>query len=264
VIPMDRAFVYTANEAENPHYGVSYFLPAYYHWDKKNKLYYITHLAAQHRSVPGRVVLTKPGLPTTSRKAVLDALSDYGLCGAVAIPADWLEGEPQEFGTQMPSFNFVELINHHNAQSSKSVLAQFLDSQDNNTSLITTTSDDQDEMFVLQLVAIMEDVAALINEKLVPRLIDWNFGTGRNPTVVFRPITDEYRDAMREMFTQIAMATTPHVTPDFLFALEQSVSQAHGLGVDYEGLTAESVVQEIVQEVEVETPPADDRMSSDA
>ena len=237
-IPKDKLFIYTANEEENPFYGVSYFLPAYYHWDKKIKMYYLTHLAAQHRAIPGRAAITKPHLSKEAKQQLANALSQYGVGGAFQLPADWVDSV-EEWGKSMSSFNFMEIINHHNAQMSKSVLAQFLDSQDSNTTLITTTSDDQDEMFVLELSSIISELTSEINETLIPRLIDWNFGSSRYPKVVFRPLTEEQKDAVRSMFSAIVTAQTIHVSPEFLFQLEQEVAQMLGLDVDYESLENE-------------------------
>ena len=52
-VPRETAVYYAHDEAERPFYGVSMFESAFYHYDKKEKLYYIAHLAAQ-RAIPGR------------------------------------------------------------------------------------------------------------------------------------------------------------------------------------------------------------------
>ena len=234
IIPKDKCFVYTANSEENPFYGVSYFLPAYYHWDKKVKIYYLTHLAAQHRAVPGRVAITKPNLPINIQQDITRALSNYGLGASMQFGEDLVESI-DEWGKSQPTFNYVELINHHNAQMSKSVLAQFLDSQDSNTTMINTTSDDQDEMFVLELASIINEIVNEINEVLIPRLIDWNFGTETYPKVEFRPVTQEQKDALVTMFGQLATAPGgADVTPTFMYEIEKEVAQALGIPVDYE------------------------------
>src|SRR3954471_18650984 len=44
-IPRDACVYYAAQEEENRFYGLSYFQSAYYHYDKKVKLYYLMHLA---------------------------------------------------------------------------------------------------------------------------------------------------------------------------------------------------------------------------
>ena len=55
-IPADRAWYFACQEEENPFYGLSFFMPAFFHYDKKQKLYYISHIAASFRAVPARVV----------------------------------------------------------------------------------------------------------------------------------------------------------------------------------------------------------------
>ena len=57
-----------AQEEERKFYGISFFQSAFYHYDKKVKLYYTAHLAAQRAAVGTRVG-TVPQQATKAAKA---------------------------------------------------------------------------------------------------------------------------------------------------------------------------------------------------
>ena len=52
-IRAEKVLVYTHRFEENPWYGRSALATAYYHYDKKHRLYWLAHLAAQFKAVPG-------------------------------------------------------------------------------------------------------------------------------------------------------------------------------------------------------------------
>jgi hypothetical protein len=69
---------------------------------------------------------------------------------------------------------------------------------------------------------------------LMPRYIDWNFGSKKYP--VFKPgkLSDSARKAIKEMFTTVVTASVLNSTPEFVRELEKRVSEDIGLGIDYE------------------------------
>lgn len=235
-IPAHKVLYYAANEEENPFYGVSFFLPAYYHFDKKQKLYYIAHLAAQHRAVPGRVGTLPPGsVAAQDKTAFQKALKDYGLMMAMMLPDGF---NVEELGGHLAQFPWLDIIDHHNTQMSKSVLAQFLDSDENKNALVDFSGSDA-EFYMLLLDAIMEDIESRINNHTIPKFIDWNFGTGLYPAFHFGAVTDQQKQAIRDVFSTLGSATTLQVTPDFMFELERKLAEVLDLELDYDELQAE-------------------------
>lgn len=234
VIAPENSFYFAAQEEENPYYGVSYFLPAYWHHDKKIKVYYLMHLAAQMAAVPGRVGTEPPNASKQQKDAFFRALKDYGLGGALRLPMGF-EFEEHLRKIELPQF--LQIINHHNTMMSKSVLAQ--ESMDmgerENAPLINNVAEASD-VFMQQVVTIMEDFESKVNEMLIPKFIDWNFGSGKYPKWQFADLSSDQRDVIQSIFGAVATSPSVNVTPDFVFELERTMAGELGLTeLDYGG-----------------------------
>lgn len=225
---------YAAQEEENPYYGQSYFIPAWYHYDQKQKCYFITHVAAQFRAVPGRVGTYPAGSSGPQRDKFRKALADFGLAQAMMKGPEYLV---EELGKTQSQFNFVELINHHNQMQSKSVLAEFLDRLDKEAMVDFSTS--EDDMFVMALQSIMSEIEVNVNQHMLPNLIDWNFGTGKYPEFRFALISEQQKKAIGTAFNALAVAPAVQVTPEFIYQLEKQVAAEMGLEIDYDALDDE-------------------------
>lgn len=89
-------------------------------------------------------------------------------------------------------------------------------------------------MFIMMLQSIMGEVADVINQRLIPKFIDWNFGTGKYPTFSWGTFTDEQRRSISLLFDRLATAGAgANVTPEFMAELEKRMSQELGLDIDY-------------------------------
>lgn len=225
---------YAAQEEENPFYGQSYFIPAWYHYDQKQKCYFITHIAAQFRAVPGRVGTYPQGSSGPQREKFKKALSDFGLAQAMMKGPEYLV---EELGKTQSQFDFVALINHHNQMQSKSVLAEFLDRLDKQAMVDFSTS--EDDMFVMALQSIMSEIEVNVNQHMLPNLIDWNFGTGKYPEFRFALISEQQKKAIGAAFNALAVAPAVNVTPEFIYELEKQVAAEMSLEIDYDALDEE-------------------------
>jgi hypothetical protein len=85
-IEPENSIYYACSEEENPFYGVSFFNAAFYHYDKKIKLYYLAHLAAQHRAVGSRLGKYPKTADPVKVAAFRAALADFGLAQSVTVP----------------------------------------------------------------------------------------------------------------------------------------------------------------------------------
>jgi hypothetical protein len=234
IIKPENSFYFAAQEEENPYYGVSYFLPAYWHHDKKIKVYYLLHLAAQMAAVPGRVGIEPPNASKQQKDAFFKALKDYGLGGALRLPMGF---EFTEHMRKIELPQFVEIINHHNLMMSKSILAQeSMDAGERTNAPLIMNGTESADLFVQQVTTIMEDFENQINTMLIPNLIDWNFGSGKYPHWRFADLTGDQRTVMRQVFGALSVSPSINVTPDFVFELEQQVAKELGMEtLDYEG-----------------------------
>lgn len=234
----DSAVYIAMQEEERRFYGYSFFESAFYHWDKKVRLYFVAHLAAQ-RAATGTRVGQLPASPKPEERAqFVKSLSDLGFAQYLAVPDGYSVNLMKE-GTQ---FDFLAFINHHNSQMSKSVLAPFFDEQQGSGGDTTLVDFGQqsDAMFILMLDTIMAEVESFINDKIIPRFIDWNFDSGIYPKFRFGQLTAEQKGVLTDMFKTLAVISTQYqsCTPEFMHEMEKQVAEELGLEIDYESVEA--------------------------
>jgi Protein of unknown function (DUF935) len=235
-IPKETAVYYAHEEAERPFYGVSMFESAFYHYDKKEKLYYIGHLAAQRAAVGLRVGTMVPNAPAEDKNNFVRALAQLGLAQYIALPtADWTV---QTLNESAARFDFLGLINHHNSQMSKSVLAQWFDNEQGGGQGDSTLVDfgkQDDVTYFMMLEGILEEMAQIITDYIFPRFVDWNFGSDKYPKFKWGPLTEEAKAAIQDTFDKLATAgQQANVTPEFMLDLEQRLAEDFGFDIDYD------------------------------
>ena len=205
-IAKETALYYACNEAERPFYGVSMFESAFFHYDKKTKLYYIAHLAAQRAACGTRVGTMKPNPSAADKNNFVKALANLGLAQYIVVPdADWTVNNLEEKG----NFDFLGLINHHNSQMSKSVLAAWFDQDQGagqgDSSLVDFGNQD-DATWLMMLETVLEEIAEVIDSRIFPRFVDWNFGSGKYPQFKWGELTAEQKAAIQDTFDKLAAA----------------------------------------------------------
>jgi hypothetical protein len=244
-IAKETALYYACSEAERPFYGVSMFESAFFHYDKKVKLYYIAHLAAQRAACGLRVGTMKPNPNAADKNNFTQALANLGLAQYIVVPdADWTVVNLKEES----NFDFLGLINHHNSQMSKSVLAQWFDEAQGSgqgDSALVDFGNQDDATWLMMLEGILGDMSEVINHHLLPRFIDWNFGSGKYPEFKWGELTAEQKAAIQDSFDKLAVAgQTANVTPEFMLELEQRMAEELGLDIDYDKIKAEREKQQ--------------------
>jgi hypothetical protein len=247
-IPKDTALYYSHDEAERPFYGVSMFESAFYHYDKKEKLYFIAHLAAQRAAVGLRVGTMVPNPSPNDKNNFIRALSQLGLAQYMVVPsADWTVNSINETSSR---FDYLGLINHHNSQMSKSVLAQWFDAESGagggqGDSTLVDFGGQNDTTFMMMLEGILEEMAEVINNHIFPRFIDWNFGSEKYPQFKWGALTAEQKAAIQDTFDKLAVAgQTANVTPEFMLDLEKRMAEELGFDIDYDKIEADREKQQ--------------------
>ena len=249
-----NAVYYAVQEEERPYYGKSYFEPAFYHWDKKFKLYIIAHIAAQRAAVGTRVGTVPPNAATTDVTAFKRALAELGVAQWMSIPEGFKVDDLKE-GT---NFDYLSYINHHNSQMSKSVLAPFFDDQQGSggDTTLVDFGRQSDAMFLLMLTTIMGEIEEVINQHIIPRFIDWNFGSGKYPMFKFGPLTEERKKALFDMFKILAVAgQSLTVRPELVHEMEKQVGEEFALEIDWD--TVETEMAEAKERAELAGVDAD-------
>ena len=236
-IPKDRSIYAACSEEESPFYGVSYFNAAFYHYDKKTKLYYLAHLAAQHRAVGSRLGRYPESATPRERAAFRAALADFGLGQAMTVPA----GEKwavEDLGKSPGDFPFMDFVNHHNSQMSKSVLAPFLDDAQGGEKSLVDFGGQTDSLYLMLVRTLISEMESLFNDWLIPRFIDWNFGSEKYPKMKFGSFSDEQLRAIHNTFDKLSTAgQSAAVTRPFLLELEKTMAEEMGFDLDYKRFT---------------------------
>jgi len=245
------SFYFAAQEELRKFYGVSFFQSAYYHWDKKNKLEYISHLAAQRSAVGTRVGKVPPGASASQKREFSAALANMALAQYLAVPENFEVEVLKEGG----NFDFIDMINHHNSQMSKSVLANFFDQEQGSGAsggALVNFGGPGDDMFVLMLHAIMDEIASAINYFIIPPLIDYNWPNSKKyPQFTWGTLTDDQQTAVAKMFEKLAAAgQSLTVTPEFMRALEENMSETMGLDIDYGEVDAREEEEKALSEAQ--------------
>jgi hypothetical protein len=230
VMPREKTWVFTCQDEENPWYGVSYFESAYPHYDNKKKLYYIAHLAAQFAAIPGRMGEYPEDADPAEVTAFRQALASFAFNTAMTFPTGYKVTPFSAAG----SFDFLKLIEHHNHMMAKSVLAGFMDTE-NRTVLIENGKEDASaDLFLLSIESLAEDIAESITHHLLPKYIDWNFGSKKYPIFKIGALSDSERDTVADIFKTAMTSSVLNVTPEMVRELEKKMAERLGLDIDYE------------------------------
>jgi hypothetical protein len=191
-----------------------------------------------------------PNAPAADKNNFTQALAQLGLAQYIVLPtADWTV---QTLNEAAARFDFLGLINHHNSQMSKSVLAQWFDTDQGGGSGDSTLVDfgkQDDVTYMMMLEGILEEMAEVINHHILPRFIDWNFGTGKYPQFKWGTLTAEQKSAIQDTFDKLAVAgQNANVTPEFMLNLEERFAGDLGFDIDYDKIKEDrEKQQEIMQ-----------------
>ena len=216
----------------NPIFGRSAFIQAYYHFEKKHKLYYISHIAAQINALRLRRIKVPKDKEDQIQKYT-DLVAKLGFNTTIALPED-IELELLETGNQF--LDILPLIQHHDSQASKSLLAQVIDLGVEGRTGSFNLSDTHLDVFIANLELMGNYIARVFNSVLIPKLIDWNFGTGNYPKVQFRPFDRLVKNQLFEVYTRIVGAANLNASPEFLLAIEKEIANTTGLNIEYEAI----------------------------
>lgn len=200
IIPREKVFLFTFGKEKNWLKGESAFRAAFYHYDKKHRLYYLAHQAVQQFAIPPKVGIAPPKAGQDEIDEAVDSLDALAVNSSVALPNGWDLKTPTIAGRIDP----ITLIDHHNAEMARSVLAHFIMLGSGGSTGSWALSSDQSDMFILALRGLMENIEEHINSYLIPDLIDYNFETPFYPKFRFADLTTSTTNIIKETFSKIA------------------------------------------------------------
>lgn len=230
IIPKEKTLFFNVQSEQNPLYGRSLFEAAWYHYDVKIKWYYISQIAGQFAAVPGRVGSYPISASPLERQRFADALKSFAFNTSVAFPNDY---KVSPFNGSS-SFDFIKNIEHHSHLQSKSVMLQFVDSESRPQLIDNGSRDASADLFIQVLQGLMDDIAETWSNHLMPKYIDWNFGSGVYPQFRFGQLTDSNKDLLQSVFGQVMVSSVLNCTPEFVRQVEEKMTARLGLDVNYE------------------------------
>jgi hypothetical protein len=238
----EKSLIYTFGKEDSPLYGNPLFLPVYYHTDKKHKLYYISHIAYQQLALPARVGKAPAGTPDPVREKFLSDLASLGFNAAMTVPVGF---EVDPFESKRSLADFIPLIDHHNAMSSKAVLGQFMDLSRSATGRL---AGEQQDIFVMGIQQVLKSIEKLWNNWVIPQLVDFNFGTRSYPKLRARAFTDSDQEMLSEVFKEVMTSGANHASPEFLLAVEEKMAgQLEMRQLDYDKIASLQIERELEQ-----------------
>lgn len=213
-IPVERCFLFTYGKDKNFLTGESAFIAAYQHFDEKRKLYYLGRLAAQALSIPPKVAKSTN---SKHKQAELDAVAAalnnlVGVNSGMVLPEGF---DMSSFNAAMGKFDIMGLINHHNAEMARSVLAHFMMLGTGSNTGSWALSQDQTDMFILALKSLVKNLEEHITYYLLPDLVNYNFERPLYPKFEFAEMTDSTIGLMKDIFLKI-MDKVPGGIPDYV------------------------------------------------
>lgn len=197
-IPADKCMLFTYQKEKHWLYGESILKTAYYHYDKKHKLYFIAHKKAEIEALGLKILKIDATKTTAEREAAEAAIDQIGINTRVTLPMDGVELEIERGSG---GYDPLPLINHHNMMMARSALTQAVSQEKYAYPYGKGTPSAQ--YLVLNIESIMKQMEATLNTYAIAPLIDWNFGTKAYPIIKFDNISDVTKSFLRDVFDKL-------------------------------------------------------------
>lgn len=210
-IPKEKVIHYTFDEEFQNPYGNSALYAAYNHWYIKNQVTKFSNQALERVGTPLIYGKVKNKNEVGKMRQILDSImsrTSIAFSGADEVGV-------LDTTKTMP---FIDYINHHNTMILRSLMIPSLllgnDSNEKGSYALGQTHFD---LFLFRLQSIQYDLETVINEKVIKRLIDINFGKQEvYPEFKFKPLMDKDRDKMSDIFFKLVNAQILEPTEDWI------------------------------------------------
>lgn len=174
-IPMEKLVIFVNQKEGDNWEGVSILRSAYKHWFIKDKLYMIDAMATERQGLGIPYAEAPSGATPQDEDKIEEILKNMRANekGYIMYPAGWKVGIQNMEGGGIK--NPTQMIQHHDRQITKNVLAQFLELGGGGSSGSWALSRDQSELFILSIESVARYVTDVANRYLVRKLVDFNF-----------------------------------------------------------------------------------------
>jgi hypothetical protein len=235
-IPPEKCFLFTFQKERHPLYGESILKTAYYHYDKKHKLYYLAHKKAEMDAVGLKILKLSKPISEAEVEAAETAIDSIGANTRVTIP----QGFDLEINRATSGYDVMGLIRHHDSQILISTLTQAMNlgSSGQYDYPYGSGYKTQSQFIMQMLESVMRSIEYTINEWVIPPLIDWNFGTGKYPKMKMMPLKDEVQSYLFAIFEDLIKKDPALIPPDFLSKITNDVAER--LGIEFKQDTSKN------------------------
>lgn len=198
VIDLQYCFLFTHLKERSPLKGASAFRAAYYHYDKKHRLYYLQNQRAQTGAMGIKVLTAPEGSKDTDRNANLAVVDNMAVRPTAVFPAGW-ELDIKDMGK---GIDLNPDLDGHDTQMARSVLLQgmLLGNQSSNQGGSYALGETHMDAFMASEVDLLTSIEEHITSFLISKLIDFNFETKLYPTFKFNPLNDSIISLLSEAF----------------------------------------------------------------
>jgi hypothetical protein len=199
VLPPEKCMLYTFQKEKHPLYGESILRTAYYHYDKKHKLYYLAHKKAEIDAVGLKILkVTTPNLNEEQIKAAENAIENIGANTRLTLP----QGIELDIDRSPTGYDVMNLINHHDGQMKISALTQItsMGTGDKYAYTYGKGFTQQGDYLNQAVESILRTMEYTINQWAINPLIDWNFNSKAYPQLRFTSMTSEVQIMMNQIF----------------------------------------------------------------
>jgi len=228
-IPAEKSLLFTFQRERHPLYGESILKTAWYHYDKKHKLYYLAHKKAEIDAVGLKILkLGKPFSETEVSKAE-EAVETIGVNSRITLPT----GFELEIDRAPSGYDVLRLIEHHDTQIALSTLTQAtqLGSKSKYNYPYGSGYSTQSNYIVQMLQSVMKSMEDTLNEWAVAPLIDWNFKKGSYPKIKLMPLKTDTEKFLISIFESIVKKDPTYLTPAFINKISNEVAEILGLEI---------------------------------
>jgi len=222
-IPKEKCVLFTFQKEKHWLYGESILKAAYYHYDKKHKLYYIAHKKAEIEALGLKILKINQNLSSAERSAAEDVVDTIGVNSRITLP----QGLELEIDRSTGGFDVMPLVDHHNNQMSISALTQIMSQV--KYAYPYGGGTEQSKYLGLSLHAIMRQMEATLNTYAIAPLIDWNFATGSYPQIKLQDLTDEVQMLLSKVFDQIMKRKEIPISDDFVEEVTKKIGRKMNL-----------------------------------
>lgn len=232
-IDIPYSFLFTYRKERKPLEGMTAFRAAYYHYDKKHRLYYLMNQQGQVSAIPIKS-LEQPDAEVDDkvRDANLAAVDKLAVRPSIALPFGW----KLTVHDIKPGIDLSKYVDHHDTQMARSTLSQgqLLGNQSQSQGGSYALAESHWDTFMFAERSMMTTVEEHITNYLVAKLIDFNFAQPLYPEFKFSDLTDGVMALLEEAFKSLV---TKGSVPDWV---------------------SEGIVTRVAEKLEIEKPEVDE------